>query len=109
MRITISLNGTQLALLDEMMKHDHQTSKSAYFVYLMSQEEKNRNKPRAGRPRKDEDASDDEVPDENAPKILKAPAHLLPWVPYLEQGNLVNEYDILVLEERKKLFPHNAK
>ncbi len=104
-RIVISVTDEQLSLLHKMMNEDHQQNKSSYFVYLMSQEDKARNKRPAGRPKKSEDDETEDIPDENAPRVLTVPLHLAPWVPYLDKGKLVNEFDILVLEEKKKMNP----
>lgn len=99
MRITISLNEEQLALLNKLMADDHQTNRSTYFVYLLAQEEKNRTKRPAGRPKKEEDV--DELPDENEPRTLKNPYP--EFVLAKDRNKLVNRYDIVMLEERKRL------
>lgn len=101
MRVTISLNTQQLALLDKMMREDHQTNRSTYIVYLMSQEEKARTRRPAGRPRKNEDVSDDEMPDENEPRTMQIPADLKEYAPHFEQDKLVNAYDIAMLEAKR--------
>ncbi len=62
MRITISLSDKQNDILRKLMTDDNQTNLSSYFVYLMTQEVKKRtealNKPKAGRPKKEEDDID---------------------------------------------------
>ncbi len=104
MRITITLTSEQLYVFDQMMKQDHQVNRSNYVVYLMSQEEKARNKRPAGRPRKDEDAPEDEMPPEHAPKTLTVPAHLYDYLAPIERDKLVNAYDIVMLEARKEMW-----
>jgi len=103
--IGVSLNDLQEDALKVMMKDDLNTNMSAFIGNLIGQEQKRRleikNKRTAGRPKKDEE---DEMPDEDAPRDIKLPAHLASFVLLKDREKPVNEYDIVLLEDRKKRF-----
>lgn len=104
MRLLITLNIEQQNTLTQLMRDDMQTNKTAYIGFLIAQEWKRRKeekeKPKAGRPRKEEE----ELPDEFEPKTLEVPAHLLEYIPPFERvkKKKVNAYDILMLEAKKE-------
>jgi len=66
-RYSVSVNAPQQDILEKLMKEDSQTDVSAYFGFLIVQENKRReeekNKRGPGRPRKEEDGGIDSEPE----------------------------------------------
>lgn len=108
MKLQITLNKEREELLARLMEGSY-LSRSAFIISLLAQEEKRRlderNKKPVGRPRKEEEV--DEMPDENEPRTKTVPKHLEAYVFPLHAGRPVNDYDIVMLEEKKKM--HDAQ
>ena len=107
MRIIVTLDDQQMLALDKMMQEDLASNRTAFLVGLIGAEQKRRGEVKRGpgRPKKEEE---EEWPDENAPKTLKIPKHLQEFVPIFDKDKKVNEYDLLMLEEKKKLHDHRG-
>lgn len=116
MRIVLNFNDDQLNALQILMDADLQTNRTAYFAYLIAQEAKRRTEDAApprphrgpGRPRRSDephesDTSASDLPDEAAPKTLSIPPRLQKYVPLPDRKKKVNEYDLVMLEEKAKL------
>lgn len=117
MKTLVQLNPDQQAAFEAMMKEDMQTSRSAFFGFLVVQEWKRRQtektKRAPGRPKgnstgQDGSEADDDFPDENAPRTKTLPKHLEEYVIMPLRKNLVNDYDILMLEEKQRMHKENA-
>lgn len=107
MKILLTLSPAQLEAFTNLMVEDLQTNKSAYFAYLIAQEQKRRREPvetkrPPGRPRKDENVAYGDFPDENAPRTLPLPDEFKQYVLPKDRAKLVNEYDIEMLQAKKE-------
>lgn len=114
MKIFLTINEEQYRALQELMTHDLQTNKSAYVGFLIANEIKRRNetatshsqvkrpvgRPRAGKNADGEDTTDD-LPDENAARTLVNPYPDL--VPFADRKKKINEYELIMLEEKHKM------
>ena len=113
MRHIVTLSDHIETILKELMAEDITDNVSGFFRTLLIEEYKHRqdlkNRRPQGRPRKgnntNDDNDNDDFPDEYAPKTKAIPPHLQHFVfPLSKRKELVNDFDILMLDEKRKAF-----
>lgn len=85
MRLTVTFNAAQHEALKKIMKDDLQTNVSGYFAYLLAQELKARARPKAGRPRKGDEAEAEQEDEDYSTDLPKN-------IPYFGQNIGPKEY-----------------